>query len=171
LYLAIERRKTQRSFRDDPLELAQLSHLLWAAHRIPSAGALRGLMTHLVTVHGVYAYRVDEHSLIHLSGQDVRHKLATACVHQEWLADAPVSLVLAVDIEPYRAKYGRRGIRYAYIESGHAAQNVFLMADTLDLGAGIVGAFSDARVTELALLPGGVSPVLVMPIGRKEETC
>ena len=64
-------------------------------------------------------------------------------------------------------KYGERGIRYADIEAGCAAQNVFLMAVSLGLAAGIVGAFDDKAVHELTGVGADCYPLLVMPIGYR----
>ncbi|MGB2728806.1 MAG: SagB/ThcOx family dehydrogenase [Halobacteriota archaeon] len=46
-------------------------------------------------------------------------------------------------------KYGERGNRYVHIEAGHAAQNVYLQAVSLDLGTVVIGAFIDSEVKEI----------------------
>jgi len=53
------------------------------------------------------------------------------------------------------------------MESGHVGQNVFLMAETLGLGAGIVGAFEDQGLAQALKLPQDQAPLLVMPVGYK----
>jgi SagB-type dehydrogenase family enzyme len=64
-------------------------------------------------------------------------------------------------------KYGERGIRYALIEVGHVAQNLFLQAETLGLGAEIVGAFHDEEVSKVIGIPPKHEPLLIMPVGYK----
>jgi SagB-type dehydrogenase family enzyme len=63
-------------------------------------------------------------------------------------------------------KYGDRGIRYAHIEVGHAAQNVYLQAETLGLGTVMVGAFTDASVRRLLHMEDEEQPLAIMPLGR-----
>lgn len=64
-------------------------------------------------------------------------------------------------------KYGERGIRYAHIEVGHVAQNLFLQAVALGLGAGVVGAFHDEEVSKVIAIPSKHEPLLIMPVGYK----
>ena len=59
------------------------------------------------------------------------------------------------------------GIRYAMIEEGHVGQNIFLQAEALGLGAGIVGAFQDERVIKAMNIPTNHEPLLIMPVGHK----
>ena len=48
-------------------------------------------------------------------------------------------------------------------------QNIFLQAEALGLGAGIVGAFDNQRIVETAGLPISHDPILLMPVGYKNE--
>ena len=84
-----------------------------------------------------------------------------------WIAQAPVSLVISAVYSRTKRKYGRRGIRYADIEAGCAAQNIFLMAVSLGLDAGIVGAFEDHKVRLLTGAGEESQPLLIMPIGYR----
>ena len=64
---------------------------------------------------------------------------------------------------------GRRtGCRYVLMEVGHAGQNLFLQAEALGLGAGIVGAFEDEGISRMIGLPPQHEPLLVMPVGYKK---
>jgi SagB-type dehydrogenase family enzyme len=63
-------------------------------------------------------------------------------------------------------KYGERGLRYVHMEAGHAAQNVYLQAVSLNLGTVVCGAFDDARVAETLTLGSEEQPLYLMPIGR-----
>ena len=62
-------------------------------------------------------------------------------------------------------QYGKRGIRYAYIEAGHIGQNIFLQAEALGLRAGIVGAFHDKDIRRVMKIPHSHEPLLMMPVG------
>lgn len=176
---ALKRRRSVRSFRDEPLTLAEVSQLLWAAQGIttdwggrtaPSAGALYPLEVYAVVGEvvglepGVYHYRPDGHRLVKRQEGDLRAELAGAALGQAWVREAPVVLVIAAHYRRTTGKYGERGIRYVHIEVGHAGQNIYLQAEALGLGTVIVGAFSDRRVKELLGLEG--EPLVLMPLGR-----
>ena len=85
------------------------------------------------------------------------------------MAGAPVSLVLTAEYARIERKYGARGKRYALIEVGHAGQNIFLQAEALGLGAGIVGAFDDAGLARALQLPGVHEPLIVLPVGHTQK--
>lgn len=55
-----------------------------------------------------------------------------------------------------------------HIETGHAAQNVFLQAGALSLGTVVIGAFDDQSLRELMNLDVGEHPLYMMPVGRIE---
>ena len=63
-------------------------------------------------------------------------------------------------------KYADRGIRYMWMEAGHAAQNLLLAAAAMDLGAFPIGAFNDAEVAEALGLSSQEDPLYVIPVGR-----
>ncbi len=184
LATALEARRTVRHFASRPLDLAQISQLLWSAdglsdprgHRTsPSAGATYPLDLYLVVRErgvtalpaGVYHYLVAEHALKLLAPGDSRTAVARACLHQTWMAEAPVTVVIAGEYRRCTNRYGERGLRYTYMESGNVSQNLFLAAEALGLGAGIVGAFEDKALARVLNLPPAHEPLLVMPVGYK----
>ncbi|GAH42711.1 unnamed protein product, partial [marine sediment metagenome] len=65
---------------------------------------------------------------------------------------------------------GERGIRYVHIEAGHAAQNVYLQAVSLDLGTVVIGAFIDSEVKKIVSAGEQEEPLYIMPVGRKRST-
>ncbi|MGA1875342.1 MAG: SagB/ThcOx family dehydrogenase [bacterium] len=180
---AMKKRRTERNFLPRSLSKNQLAQILWAAQgiteeggnkrAIPSAGALNPLVIFAVIGQdgvdhlsaGVYQYLPDYHQLRALSQGDLRKALAEASLSQSWMASAPVSIIIAAEYARTTGKYGKRGIRYTHMEVGHAAQNIFLQAVALNLGAGIVGAFDDAKVKDILDLPPNYDPLLLMPVG------
>ncbi len=183
---AMSMRRTVRRFSSKILREDQLMSVLWAAQgvtdsikglrAVPSAGALYPLEIYAFLGDravvgmgkGVYHYRPQQTDAEIVGDEDFRQELARACLSQMWVAQAPLSLVISAVYGRTTRKYGKRGVRYADIEAGCAAQNVFLLAESLGLGAGIVGAFDDDRVRELTGGPPGTEPLLVMPIGYRE---
>ena len=116
---------------------------------------------------GVYHYRVEAHALAPLAPGDVRAGVARASQHQSWMVQAPVMVVITGEYRRCNARYGERGVRYTHIEAGNVSQNLFLGAEALGLGAGIVGAFEDKALAQVLQLPPAHEPLLVMPVGYK----
>ena len=178
---ALCRRRSVREFRKESLTLAEVSQLLWSAQGItdpegkrtaPSAGALYPLEVFLVAggqdelPAGVYRYRPRGHDLIPVVQGDRRAKLAAAALEQDWLNDAPITIVIAAVYERTAREYTQRAERYVHAEVGHAAQNVHLQAVALDLGTVVVGAFNDAEVKRVLTLAANEEPLCLMPVGK-----
>jgi SagB-type dehydrogenase family enzyme len=182
---AIKERRTVRSFDPSHLTVEQLSQLVWAAQGITadggylraaaSAGALYPIDLYTVLGEngvegigaGVYHYEPKGHRLSLVTQGDLRNELARASLSQMWLAIPPLSIVITAEYDRINIKYGKRGVRYAMIEAGHAGQNIFLQAEALGLGAGIVGAFNDRDLIRVMGIPRSHEPLLIMPVGHK----
>jgi SagB-type dehydrogenase family enzyme len=183
---ALQRRRTVRHFAGRSLDLPQVSQLLWGAGGVsdprglrtaPSAGATYPLEIYLVAGEhgvtglrpGVYRYRVREHALEPTAPGDRRPAVARASLNQAWMAEAPVMVVIAALFRRCTARYGERGVMYTYMEAGHVGQNLFIQAEAIGLGAGIVGAFEDRSLAQALELPRDQVPLLVMPVGYKMQ--
>lgn len=168
---AIGRRKSRRSFKRTKLKKEQLSQLIWAARKAPSAGATYPLELYIVigaecvddTDAGVY--HIERGYLALKEAGDVREDLAVACLSQAFIADAPVSFVIGAEYKRTTSRYGDRGIRYVHIEVGHAGQNIYLQCESLGLATVAIGAFHDDEVAKVLCLPNKVKPIYVMPVG------
>jgi SagB-type dehydrogenase family enzyme len=177
-------RRTVRHFASRALDLKQVSQLLWGTDGVsdprglrtaPSAGATYPLEFYLVVgersvtnlAPGVYRYLPMAHTLELTTPGDQRAPVARASLHQSWMAEAPVMVVIAADYRRCTGRYGERGVRYTHMEVGNASQNLFLQAEALGLGAGIVGAFDDQTLSRILGLPRDHAPLLVMPVGYK----
>jgi SagB-type dehydrogenase family enzyme len=180
---ALARRRSIREYADEPLTIDQVMQLLWAAQGItnaehgfrtaPSAGGTYPLEIYLVTRSsgivgigaGVYRYEPISHSLIEMIRGDLSQQLMAAALDQEWVGAAPVNFVITTIPERTTSKYGERGVRYVWQETGHAAQNIYLQAVALGLGNVTVGAFHDNEVQKILGLSDFEKPVYVIPVG------
>lgn len=175
-------RRSVREYSSEALTIENISQLLWSAQGVtrpegwrtaPSAGATFPLELYLVAgnvaglAQGLYRYRADQHKLIQLGNRDLRADLAAAALGQEWMKESAIIIVIAAVYDRATRKYGQRGIRYAHMEVGHAAQNVYLQAASLNLVTTLVGAFDDKRVKEVLKLPSDEQPLGLMPIGGR----
>lgn len=174
-------RRSIREFTGEPLELAQVAQLLWAAqgvtsadaHRTaPSAGGLYSLELYLIAANvkslpsGIYRYENLIHELVCLMEGDKRQRLFCSALEQTSILQAAAIFVLAGIYERISSKYGDRGIRYTHMEAGHAAQNLLLQASALGLGAVLVGAFDDAKVKQVLGLSTKEIPLYLIPVGK-----
>ncbi len=177
----LRNRRSVRNLSTDAIGLTDLSQLLWATQGItdprgfrtaPSAGALYPLQLYVVIGNvtnlppGIYKYQANGHQLIQISAEDKRKAIARAAWGQRWVRNNAALVVFSVNESRTTRKYRRRGIRYVHIEVGHAAQNLFLQAQALGLGAAVVGAFSDDFVKEILDLPKNERPIYLMPVGK-----
>ena len=182
---ALFSRRSVRTYTKEPITLDDLSRLLWAAQGItsgsrggdelrtaPSAGALYPLEVYAVAGNvdgvpdGVYHYLPRGHALQKVCDGDLRRNLSECALHQSQITDAAVDIVFTAAFERTTVKYGDRGVRYVYIEAGHAAQNVYLQAEALDLGVCAIGAFYEDDVAKLLALPEDEMPVYILSIGK-----
>jgi len=180
---AVLTRRTVRSFSTEALSASQLSQILWAAQgvteegtmlrAVPSAGALYPTELYAAlgegTVEGldkgIYRYLPESHDVEKTDDRDVRNDLARASLSQMWMARAPVSIVICSEYSRVSVKYGQRGLRYAMIEAGGVAENIFLQARALGLDTGVVGAFLDREVVNVLNVPVDHEPLLIVPVG------
>lgn len=180
---AMNRRRSVRDFAGRELALDDVGQLLWAAQGMtspdgsrtaPSAGALYPLEVYLVAGSvsgldaGIYRYHPEEHELIPHASGDIRRALVQSALGQAWIADAAAVLVITAVYDRTRSKYGSRTERYVHMEVGHAAQNIYLQAESLGLGVVMVGAFQDRQVRQLLGMSAREAPLALMPVGHPD---
>lgn len=178
----IRSRRSIREYGEKPVTLNEISQLLWAAQGItspfgfrtaPSAGALYPLEIYLVAGNvskipdGVYKYKPKSHELVRVLKGDKRVELSAAALGQSCVKNSSAVIILSAVYRRTMKKYGQRGIRYVHIEVGHAAQNIYLQAVSLNLGTVIIGAFDDAKVKKVLHMNENEQPLAIMPIGKK----
>ncbi len=171
-------RRSCRDFQSRSLTLEQIGQLAWAAQgqdvkskyrTVPSAGATYPLELFVVTEQGVFGYLPYKHTLEKLIDKDVRSALASAALGQEFIGTASLTMVFAAEFARTVRRYSKRGIRYVFMEAGHAAQNVHLQAEALGLGSVAVGAFDDAAVSKVLSLPDRIEPIYMVVAGYRHK--
>lgn len=115
---------------------------------------------------GVYKYAPHEHELVKVRDGNVRDEMAVAAVGQTWVGEGAIIIVFSAVYERTTQKYGDRGIRYVHMEVGHAAQNVYLQAVSLNLGTAVVGAFDDEEVRKILNMSDEEDPLYIVPVGK-----
>ncbi len=176
------KRRSIRRFKKGLLSLHQVSQLLWAAYGMtdkrgfkttPSAGATYPLIIYLITgdvedlQRGVYKYLPEEHSLLKILDGDIRDDLMKASLRQKFISEAQISIVIVADFKRATNYYGERGIMYVHMEAGHSGQNIYLQAESLNLGTVAVGAFDENGVSKILNLPKNEKVLYIFPVGIK----
>jgi SagB-type dehydrogenase family enzyme len=180
-------RRSQRSFRERPVSLEQLSALLQAGYgvtgrgpgdvplrSVPSGGALYPLDLY-VAASAVTGLEKRLHhfdplrSCLEVLGRADRSQLGTLTPYPELVAAASAVVFVTATFWRSRFKYGQRGYRFALLESGHVAQNVLLAATALGLASVPLGGFFDRQVNELLGVDGLHEAALyVIPVGHAD---
>jgi SagB-type dehydrogenase family enzyme len=173
----LNQRRSVRDYKKAPLDLEQISQLLWAAsgknlyrRTAPSAGATYPLEIYLVVGEvegldpGIYHYSSARSSLVRIKEQDIRKTLSAAALAQRMIEKAPINIIIAADYGRTTGHYGQRGIRYVHMEVGHVGQNISLQANALSLGTVMIGAFDDKQVKEI--LGINEDPLYIIPVGK-----
>lgn len=178
---AVWNRRSIRQYAAVPLEISEISQLLWAAQGLtgssglraaPSAGALYPLEIYITCGNvtglpgGVYHYLPESHALETVLEREVLESLYRSSQSQSPVRDAAAVIIIAADFRRTTSKYGDRGIRYVHMEAGHASENIYLQAYTLGLGTVAIGAFDDNSVRSVLGLPPDHMPLYLMPIGK-----
>lgn len=191
---ALCRRRSAREFAGLPLRLEEIGMLLWAAsgtigspcaggngqharRTVPSAGACYPIDAYFWIptpaggVHpGPYHYDASSHgaALVGLDSPETSlSDLLTASAFPALIERAGLLVVLAGVFARTTDKYGARGYRFVLLEAGHAAQNIYLAAAALDLGAVALGGLDDAMLEALLGLDGAYASVLyAVAVGR-----
>ena len=176
------KRISRRSFAEKPLPLKTLGQILWAAQgknsdkprgttrTAPSAGATYPLDTYVVTgniknlPNGFYRYEHARHLLLPLISGDLRKQLTRIALGQQFITQAPASIILSAVFERTTRRYGDRGIQYVHNEIGHVTQNVYLQVESLGLGTVAVGAFDDKELKSLLKIDS--IPLMIIPFGQ-----
>lgn len=183
----IDRRRSERTYAQQPISLEELSYLLWCTQgvkqvlptatlrTVPSAGARHAFET-LVAVRrvegldeGLYHYDPFEHRLFLLDGENSQTAAITAASYdQSCVKSGAVILVWIAVPQRMNWRYGERGYRYLHLDAGHACQNLYLAAEAIGCGACAIAAFSDEAVNELLGLDGRARfAIYLAAVGRR----
>ncbi|UCG55109.1 MAG: SagB/ThcOx family dehydrogenase [Dehalococcoidia bacterium] len=179
---ALRQRRSIRSYSDRPLNIEQLSYLLWASTGIqrrernfefrtaPSAGALYPIETYIVinnvenVPQGIYHYSIKQHTLEELQTGDIKQDITTAAMGQRICSQAAVVFIWTAVFQRTKWRYQDRAYRYIYLDAGHIAQNLALSATSLGLGSCQIGALFDEEVNKIVGVYGIEESTIYMTV-------
>jgi nitroreductase len=148
----VNRRRSIRRYGSRPVEAADLTRILDAANRAPSAGNLQA------------------YAILVVRKLETKRALVRAALDQDFLAQAPVVLAFFALPSLSSAKYRERGVDlYAMQDATIACAYAQLAATALGLGTVWVGAFDDASVKRILQVEADWRPAALLPIGYSDE--
>lgn len=184
----LKSRRTKRDLKADQLTLKQVSQMLWAAQGVtsdwggrttPSAKSTYPLNAYLIANHveklenGLYQYvpgdRVMAHQLVPLklaNFQDAIYDITKQSSSKE-----PAALILITgDMAKMAEAFG--GTKHdedVYLEAGHAAQNLYLQAESLKLGMVVTSSLDQNKLKNLLSIPVNETLIYLVPFGYPKE--
>ena len=152
-------RKSVRVFTDKPIPEQEVSAILEAAVNAPTAG------------------NQQLYTIIQVTRQDLKERLAESCDHQPFIAQAPLVLVFCADCRKWYHAFREYGceprkpgvgdLMLAVSDTNIAAQNAVVAAHSLGIGSCYLGdIMENAEVQrEILSLPQYVFPAAMLVFG------
>jgi len=145
---AIKGRRSVRNFRDKEVSKSKLEKIIECGTLAPSAGNLQPW------------------EFVVVRDSQRKRALAAAALHQNFVAEGSVVIVVLANESRSARIYGRRGAElYSIQDTAAAIQNMLLAAHGMGLGACWVGAFDEDAVAEVVGARNHVRPVGIIAIG------
>jgi len=187
LLTAIRDRKSFRRFLDIPIDIEELSFLLWATQgvrkisktgvvlrNVPSAGNRHTFETYIAVLNvkglesGIYRYLPLEHELLYEFAQsEMREKISTASLGQAFVGTAPVVFIWTTI--PYRMewRYTNAAHKAIAIDAGHVCQNLYLASKAIGCGTCAIAAYNTDLMNKLIRVDGEEEFVIYLaPVGK-----
>ncbi len=174
LTAAFKNRKSHRVFKKEPLNLEEISFLLWATQGIrqaagpgtalrtvPSAGARHSFETYLAVLNveglqkGLYRYLPVEHQLIfEHADPDLNRNISEAAYGQSFVGRS--SLAFLWTSIPYRMewRYHTAAHKVIAIDAGHVCQNLYLAVEAVGAGTCAIAAYNQELMDDLIHVDG-----------------
>ena len=152
VFEAIKRRRSVRAYTSEEVSEEDVERLIEAARLAPSAG------------------NIQPWKFVIITNAETKRRLSDAALHQTFIEEAPVVIVVCADIARSSLGYGHRGANlYCLQDTAAAIENMLLAAQALGLATCWVGAFHEEAVANLMNTPRNVRPVAIVPVGHPAE--
>ncbi|MFH1643662.1 MAG: SagB/ThcOx family dehydrogenase [bacterium] len=178
---ALLSRRSTRIFNKEPLNLSEIGQLAWATQGVndprgfrtsPSAGAFYPLNLYILAINvlgleqTIYKYKPEDHELVKIL-KEVNIEEFHETLNQLSIKNPAAIFIISAKLEQIIASYGSYGKKYLYMELGHATQNLYLQATSLELGTTINGNINEKEIKKIANMPSHEQPLCLMPVGKK----
>lgn len=181
---ALQSRRTARAYLNKPVSLAQLSQMLWAAQGItipntdfrtaPSAFNIYPYTVYVVVRNvtgltpGLYEYLPKQQALGDMKLTGALDAFDASGV-EAGAKKSPVVILLAAAFDKGLAKMPAGTEASTYLEGGHIGENLYLQAESLNLGMVVMGGGTQAAHDAMKL-DAAEKVVYVIPFGYPAPT-
>ncbi len=160
---SLHARKSVRAFTEEPVSPQDKRAVLEAACAAPTAG------------------NQQLYTILDITDQALKDKLAVTCDHQSFIASAPLVLIFCADCQKWYDAFvhggcsprrpGAGDLLLAVSDANIAAQNAVVAAESLGLGSCYIGDVMEQCETHRALLhlPEYVVPAAMLVIGHPTQ--
>jgi SagB-type dehydrogenase family enzyme len=179
LMKALERRRSVRKWKDEPLSDQELSNILWAACGItkeetktskskrtaPSACNSQEIKIYVTTKKGLFLYDEKQHQLTQVSSKDIRENIGT----QKMMHSAPVGLIYVSDYSKMTNFLFRNDDMRWYTstaDTGFISQNVYLYCTATNLNTVVLGLLNRNKLHKIMNLKNHEKVVYTQVIGK-----
>lgn len=189
LWSAIGQRESCRFYSGEPLNLDELSLLLWATQgvrlkldaghalrTVPSAGCRHAFETYLCVLNveglkkGIYRYLPLEHALLFSHApEQLESRIVRATLGQRFTGDAAATFIWTA--LPYRMewRYGLAAHKVIALDAGHVCQNLYLACQAIGAGTCAIAAYYQAGMDALIGVDGQEEfTIYLAPVGKKQ---
>jgi nitroreductase len=160
---AIHKRRSIRSFTEQPVPDEMLRQILEAGIWAPSAGNMQAWEFVIIKDPSAKRKLVDTTD----AGSTARGGVYT----QEWIMKAPVVVVICYDVKRMAGRYGHKGrTLMTLMDCMLCAENIVLAATYFGLGTCCVVGFDPQRLKEALPIPKEITPLLLIPMGYPAQS-
>ncbi|MGQ9544812.1 MAG: nitroreductase family protein [Candidatus Bathycorpusculaceae bacterium] len=154
LFEVIEKRRSIRKFKPQPVKEGDLRKILEAGRLAPSGGNLQP-----------WYFMVVRDS-------EVKKALSVASNNQKFVADADTVVVaLGNSRSPSKLPYKLSSTRIAHLQDPMiAVEHMVLAATALGYGTCWIGAFNEEEVKRILKIPENLAVIALLPIGVPDES-
>jgi SagB-type dehydrogenase family enzyme len=179
LMKALEKRRSKRKWKNEPLSDQELSNLLWAACGItkeetnrskskraaPSACNSQEIRIYVAMKTGLFLYDEKDHQLVQILSKDIRENIGT----QKMMHSAPVGLIYVSDYSKMTNFLFRDDDRRWFMsgtDTGFISQNVYLYCAAAKLNTVVLGLVNRDKLHEIMRLKEREKVVYTQVVGK-----
>ncbi|MEA3378587.1 MAG: nitroreductase family protein [Nanoarchaeota archaeon] len=144
-------RRSIRRYKTKPVPVEVLGDILDIARFAPSAGNLQN-----------WQFVIVKDSV-------KKKEIASACLEQNWMMQAPVLIVICNKYEKVKKLYGKLGKMFSIQDCAIVAANIMLLAKDHSLDTCWVGAFDNEAIQRILELPDSVDPEIILALGYSND--
>ena len=177
LIRALKLRKSTKLFSSKEIGLKEISLILWSANGInrengkrtaPSPFAKDVISIYVFSGIGIYRYDAGKNKLIFLSDKNKKKDIGAES-GARGVKTASHVLLLTGDLSQFPDFIaGDVRLNSAHATAGAVGQNIYLIANSLDLRTRFVGSISEEGIRSSLKLREDEVPLYIMPLGNKK---